>query len=402
MNRKLLLLITSGLITLTIVSVTFSQRARKILEAVIEGHVARPETIPFNESLVSQLQMPRGFHIGVWAKNLGKPRMMAEHSDGTVFVPRPSEKDVVALRDRNGDGVADESQTVASNLQMVHGITIHDNKLYLCTVHEVFVSDLANGKPRSLRAIIKNLPEGGQHPNRTIGFDKTGMLYISVGSTCNDCNEDNEEHATILKVKPDGTTRTIYARGFRNTIGFDWDPQTGQLWGMDHGSDWRGDDQPPEELNRLREGGDYGWPFCFAEKEIDEVTRDPEGTTKEAYCAKTLPSTLTYQAHSAPIEMIFYKGSQFPTDYRGDAFVAMHGSWNRKPPTGYKVVRITFENGNPVGFEDFVTGFLLPDRTGQFGRPAGLAELRDGSLLISDDANGVIYRVTYGSSNKKS
>lgn len=396
MSRKLLLFITAGLIGLIVVSLNFSQSARKVLEAVIEGHVSRPETIPFNDSLVKQLQLPRGFQITVWAKGLGKPRMMAVNSDGTVFVTRPEQKDVVALRDRNQDGLAEGPQTIASNLNMVHGITIHDNKLYLCTVRELYVADLPNGKPGKTRVLIKDLPDGGQHPKRTIGFDKAGNLYISIGSTCNDCVEDNEEHATILKTNPDGSSRTIYARGLRNTIGFDWDPQTGQLWGMDHGSDWRGDDQPPEELNRLQEGGNYGWPFCFAEKEVDEVKDHPEGTTKEAYCAKTLGSTLTYQAHSAPIEMIFYKGSQFPSDYLGDAFVAMHGSWNRKPPTGYKVVRVVFENGKPVGFEDFVIGFLLADRSGQFGRPAGLAELTDGSLLISDDDNGVIYRVTYG------
>ena len=243
--------------------------------------------------------------------------------------------------------------------------------------------------------MIDGLPDGGQHPNRTIAFGADG-LYISVGSSCNACRETNPEHATLLRFPPEGGKRAIFAHGLRNTIGFDWHPVTGELWGMDHGSDWRGDDEPPEELNHLQEGKDYGWPFCYANRNVDRhLVTAPEGKSKEDYCSATQAPALTYQAHGAPIAMIFYRGSQLPADYRGDAFVAMHGSWNRKVPSGYNVVRVRFKNRRPVQFEEFLTGFLARDGESYIGRPAGLAMAADGALLVSDDANGVIYRISY-------
>jgi glucose/arabinose dehydrogenase len=187
----------------------------------------------------------------------------------------------------------------------------------------------------------------------------------------------------------------VFASGLRNTIGFAFHPTTQELWGMDHGSDWRGDNTPPEELNRIALGLNYGWPYCFGKGEIDPVIEDPDGTTKAAYCAATAPSVLESQAHGAPIGLAFYAGTAFGAEYTGDAFVALHGSWNRVPPTGYKVVRITFDDtGEPQGFEDFVTGFLIEDGAAQFGRPAGVTVTDEGALLFSDDDNGMIYRVT--------
>ena len=168
------------------------------------------------------------------------------------------------------------------------------------------------------------------------------------------------------------------------------------MWGMDHGIDWGGDNYPREELNLLEQGKDYGWPFCSDERIVNQTyTNRPKGQSKEEYCKKTEPTGLTYTAHAAPIWMLFYTGSMFPAEYKNDAFVAMHGSWNRKLASGYDVVRIKYDHGKPVKFEPFVTGFLLPNGQSQFGRPAGLAVLKDGSLLISDDDNGIIYRVSY-------
>nr|MBA2468266.1 PQQ-dependent sugar dehydrogenase [Chloroflexia bacterium] len=164
----------------------------------------------------------------------------------------------------------------------------------------------------------------------------------------------------------------------------------------DQGSDWRGDDQPPEELNRIVEGGNYGWPYCFGDRQIDEYnSQTPAGSTTEQYCALTEAPAINYQAHSSPIGMVYYTADQFPADYQGDAFVAMRGSWNREAVTGYKIVHVQFDNGQPVAIDDFITGWLMEDGTQQFGRVAGLAVLPDGALLISEDANGVIYRVTY-------
>ena len=220
------------------------------------------------------------------------------------------------------------------------------------------------------------------------------MLYISVGSDCDACQETNPEHATILRAALDGSTRSVFASGLRNTIGFDWHPDTAAIWGMDHGSDWRGDDTPPEELNRSTPAETTAGPIASAKRNVDPVTPEPPGTTKEVYCAATLPSILENQAHEAPIGMVFYDGASFPAEYAGDAFVALHGSWNRFPPTGYKVVRIRFDGGEPVAIEDFVTGFLIEDGAAEFGRPAGIAVAPDGSLLFTDDDNGMIYRVS--------
>jgi glucose/arabinose dehydrogenase len=204
----------------------------------------------------------------------------------------------------------------------------------------------------------------------------------------------------MLRAALDGTTRSTFASGLRNTIGFAWHPTTGQLWGMDHGSDWRGDDIPPEELNAIAEGGDYGWPYCYGARQIDPVIQDPPQGSKEQYCATTRRPALSTQAHKAPIGFTFYTGSSFPAEYQGDAFIAMHGSWNRLPPTGYEVVRLVFDDDAvPQRFEPFVTGFLSDDGASTFGRPAGIAVAPDGALLFSDDSSGVIYRVSYGAAD---
>ena len=234
--------------------------------------------------------------------------------------------------------------------------------------------------------------------HRTLKFGPDGMLYISVGSTCNACEETNDENATILKASPDGTNRKIFAKGLRNTLGFDWHPETGDMYGMDHGIDWLGDDEQREELNHLQEGKDYGWPFIYGEGKENPADQ-PSDMSVEAYKKKTTYPILTYTAHSAGLDMIFYKGEQFPEDYHGDAFVALHGSWNRSKPAGYKVVRIHFESGKAKRFSDFVSGFLVDNNTAQFGRVVGLAMLNDGSLIITDDENGVVYRVAYAGEN---
>jgi Cu/Zn superoxide dismutase len=201
----------------------------------------------------------------------------------------------------------------------------------------------------------------------------------------------------MLRISANGASRAVYARGLRNTLGWAWHPQTNELWGFDHGSDFRGNDVPPEELNLIREGGNYGWPFCYGQRVVDRWSHyDPPGMTPAAYCASTEPAALTYQAHSAPIGMVFYSGTQFPATFQGDAFVSMHGSWNRSPAAPAKVIRVRFQNGRPIGTEDFITGFLTNGGRAFIGRPAGLVVGADGSLLISDDANGAIYRVSYG------
>jgi glucose/arabinose dehydrogenase len=235
----------------------------------------------------------------------------------------------------------------------------------------------------------------GGHDRRTVGIGPDHKLYVSIGSTCNFCADPPDENAVIWRTSLDGTGREVFARGLRNTIGFGWHPQTKEMFGMDHGVDWLGDDYPREELNKLVQGGDYGWPYCTNDRKPDTRIKPPGGQTGQQYCAKTIPPVLGYTAHSAPLAMQFYNADMFPADYKGDAFVAFHGSWNREPAAGYEVMRVKFEKGKPVRFEPFMSGFLLPGGKTQFGRPSGLAVLKDGSLLVSDDDGGVIYRVTY-------
>lgn len=365
----------------------------------ITGTDFEPEIRSATAERLAQLKVPAGFGISVFGEGLGNVRMMAQADNGTVYVTRRAQGDVLMLQDKDGDGKADTPPAIAiSNLPSVHGILIKGTDIYLATPTTIWKGTLAaDGTVQGATAIVNDLPEGGQHGSRTLAFGPDGNLYVSVGSPCNACSSEDPEYATILQVKPDGSSRTIFASGLRNTIGWGWHPQTGQMWGMDHGSDWRGDDQPPEELNMLVQGKNYGWPYCYGDKKVDPyLPGAPKGMTKAEFCAKSEGPALTYQAHSAPIEMVFGNGAKFPAEYQNDAFVAMRGSWNRTEAVGYKVVRINFdETGKPTAFEDFATGWLVEDGKAQFGRLAGLLVLRDGSLLITDDTNGMIYRVRY-------
>ena len=269
--------------------------------------------------------------------------------------------------------------------------------MYLCNNSSLRRYKVNNdGSLGVLETLMDDLPAAGQHPNRTIDFGPDGMLYLSVGSACNACKEP-EELATILQVDPKTWKRTVYAAGLRNTVGFDWHPATGELWGLDNGGDGKGNDWPPEELNRLIKGGHYGFPFAYGKKEADKTFKDLPGTTKEAFVNTTQASVLEMQAHMAPIAFQFFNNvKNIPAEYNNDGLVCWHGSWNRKKSVGYKVQRIKFKNGVAVGIEDFVTGFLRPG-TGRkqkhFGRPAGLTITPEGIVYISDDANGVLYAV---------
>jgi Raf kinase inhibitor-like YbhB/YbcL family protein len=303
---------------------------------------------------------------------------------------------VLLLRDTDGDGRADGAPITVASRAGAHGLAIRDNKLYLVTVKELFVADIqADGRLGALTMLIGDLPDSGQHPNRTIAFGPDGMLYLSVGSTCNVCNESNPENATLLRITPDGKERTIFATGLRNTIGFGWQPQTGELWGFDHGIDFLGDTQQQEEINKIELGKMYGWPHVYGAGEIYPQSTPVGEITKAQWQARSTPMVVGWNAHAAPMQLVFYTGAGFPAEYRGDAFVTMRGSWNRVKPSGYEIVRVRFTNGQATAVEPFVTGFLTDGGKTHIARPVGLAMARDGALLMADDANGVIYRVAY-------
>lgn len=384
-------------LTMMMSSPAFAEEDTKGIDEQFTGHVVSPAKGELGEGDLGRLSLPDGFELGIFAKDLVNPRMMAIAEDGTVYVTRRSVGDVVMLRDTDGDGAADEQKVVANRPQM-HGIAISGRDMYLATVTDVYHTTINEDSTLAeLTRIIDDLPDGGQHPNRTLAVGPDSMLYISVGSTCNACAESNPEAATLLRATPDGKKRTILAAGLRNTIGFDWHPATGQLFGMDHNADWFGDDQPGEELNLIEDGKTYGWPYVFADGFINPQMSPPGELTGEAWDAASERPLLQYTAHAAPMQMAFHHGAGVPEEYRHDAFVAMRGSWNRKPPSGYEVVRIVFEDDRPTAIEPFLTGFLSEEGGAftRYARPAGLAIAPDGALFLSDDENGVIYRIAY-------
>ncbi len=376
------------------VDVRLPDSPKELQSASVVGHALKLAEEPLQRDQLGRIQLPEGFSTRIFAKNLRRPRMMAI-SNQTVYVTEQDAGRVTAF-DASTAFEARAGQPIAQNLDSPHGLTVHDGYLYVATVKEVLRGPIRDdGSVGRLEAVIDDLPDGGQHPNRTLAFGPDGALFVSVGSTCNNCEEPNEESATLLRVEPASWGRAVYATGLRNTIGFGWHPETGALWGMDHGSDWRGDDEPPEELNRIEQGKNYGWPFCYGDQQPDPLTTEnPKGKSKAEHCRQTAAPRLTYQAHSAPIGMVFYDGDSFPEEFLGDAFVAMRGSWNREPATGYKVVRIRFgQDGEPEEFVDFATGWLIGEKDAEMGRLAGVAVSPSGSLLVSEDRNGVIYEI---------
>ena len=349
---------------------------------------------------LEHIKLPEGFRISVFAEDVENARAMCWGEKGTLFVGSRKAGIVHALRDTDGDGRADEKHIIARGLNMPAGVAFRDGDLYVSSLDRIVrLKDIEDHleDPPSPETVIDGYPDETAHGWKFIAFGPEGKLYIPVGAPCNICLSENEIFASITRVNIDGTDREIVAHGVRNTVGFDWHPETGELWAMDHGRDWHGHDSPAEELNRVVFENDYGWPFCYGDRQPDPtLAMEPTGATPEEYCALTEPPVLTYQAHSSPISFSFYTGGMFPEEYVNDAFLTLRGSWNRQPAVGYKVVRVLFgDDGQPTGFEDFVTGFLLDNGEEQFGRPAGLLILDDGSLLFTDDTNGIIYRVTY-------
>ncbi|MDA2914199.1 sorbosone dehydrogenase family protein [Acidobacteriia bacterium AH_259_A11_L15] len=350
-----------------------------------------------NTAAATNEGLPPGFELNVFAEGLGPARFMDFGPDGTLYVGTNSRSGQVwALRDTDGDGRADQKAVFADGLSAPHSVFWHDPEgrgaggwLYVGETHRVIRLRDTDGdlKADEREVVVADLPAWQQHFTRTVGFGPEGGLYVSVGSTCNVCEEDDPRRAAILRFDPGSPEETtIYARGLRNSVGLTWHPETGEMWATDNGRDWLGDDLPPEELNLIQPGKDYGWPYCYSNRLPDPDLGSPER------CRQTEPPAFEMQAHSAPLGLEFYTGEMFPEEYRGDLFIAFHGSWNRSVPTGYKVVRVRFESGRPVGIEDFI-GWL---RGGEVKhRPVDVRTGPDGALYISDDRGGTIFRVTY-------
>ncbi len=330
------------------------------------------------------LRVPAGFHVSLFAQNLSGVRYLTLGPGGVVYASQPTSGVVVKLPDANHDGVADSAVTVATGLNRPFGIAFRGDTMYVAAVDEVVrYNPGAAGKI----VVVPNIPAGG-HSTRTVVFGTDGKMYVSVGSSCNICDEADSLRAAISQFNPDGTGGRVFARGLRNSVGLAIHPTTGELWATNNDRDNLGDDIPPERINIIKDGQYYGWPQCYLPGQ-----RNPEYSGAD--CSTVEPPAIAFQAHSAPLGMGFYTGTAFPADYRGDAFVAYHGSWNRTVPTGAKVVRVQVQNGRPVAIDDFVTGWQLADGS-RWGRPVGVVTTTDGALLISDDMGGKIWRITYG------
>jgi glucose/arabinose dehydrogenase len=338
------------------------------------------------------LNIPEGVNVQVFSDAVPGARHLAFDDSGTLFVSLSKKGRVVALPDRDGDGRADREVTVMEDRRRPHGLAFAQLEggyfLYLAEEDGVIRVErtgggLEYGKPE---VIVGDIPKGG-HTTRTIKI-RDGALYLSVGSSCNVCLEEEEIRAAVSSYRLDGTGGEIFARGLRNTVGMEFSPWTGELWGVNNGRDRLGDDLPPEELNVIRHGGHYGWPFCYGDRVPDP---DYGG---EMDCGSTEAPAYTFTAHMAPLGMAFYRTGSLPERYDNSLFVAFHGSWNRSVPAGYKVVRVALgEEGEILGSEDFITGWLRPggDVT---GRPVDLELSPAGDLYLSDDKRGVVYRIT--------
>ena len=331
------------------------------------------------------LRVPPGFKIAVFAENLPNVRFMTLGPGNVVYASQPGSGLVVKLIDANHDGVRDSVVTVASGLKGAFGIAVRGDTMYVAGELELVRYDPGVREPKTLL----RLPRSG-HSTRTIVFGPDGKLYVAVGSSCNVCDERDSMRAAVTQFNADASGGRIFARGLRNTVGLAFNPKTGELWGGNNDRDNLGDDAPPEHINIIKDGRNYGWPECY-------LPGKPNPEYGSANCSTVEPPAITIQAHSAPLGIAFYTGTQFPAEYRGDAFVTLHGSWNRSVPTSAKVVRVEVDSAGrrAVGVEDFIVGWQRPDGS-RWGRPVGLLVLPDGSLLVSDDMGGKIWRVSYG------
>ena len=342
------------------------------------------------------LEVPVGFTIEEAASGLKGPRFMALDSDGSIVYGSSNTSEVMRLRDTNSDGRYETVQTVAGGLPYVHSVLFVNGQLYAAT--ETQIVRLSNFEPNGLagskEVVIDNLPSGAKdlygHRTRTLALGPDGKLYISVGSSCDVCIEDTPLRAAVLRANLDGSGLEVFASGLRNSVGIAFRPFSNELWGADMGRNNLGADTPPEELNLIQKGKNYGWPYCYGDRqpnpEFNDATR----------CAGTESPRLTFPSHWAPLGVAFYNQVGFPPSYAGNALVAFHGSAGdqiKQYRSGYNVVRVRFKDGQPTGYEDLVRGWIVGNDA--WGRPAGLLVMPDGSLLISDDFGGKIFRVRY-------
>jgi putative membrane-bound dehydrogenase-like protein len=359
--------------------------------AAAEEEVIDTATTSDGDSL-SKINLPAGFEISIYASGIDHARSMTISPSGTIYVGNRGGDKIYAIQDTDKDGKADKTIVVASGLKTPNGVAFKDGDLYVGEISRLlkYPNVEANleavGEPV---VVYDDYPTDEHHGWKYIAFGPDGKLYVPVGAPCNICESENEIYATITRMNPDGTGREIFARGVRNTVGMTWDAE-GNLWFTDNGRDMLGDDMPDCELNKAPKAGmHFGYPYCHA----GDIS-DPEFGSKFP-CSDFVAPAQKLGAHVAPLGLRFYNGDMFPAEYKGSIFIAQHGSWNRSKKSGYRIGLVKVENGKAVDYSIFADGWLDEAEQEAWGRPVDVQVMPDGSLLISDDKAGVIYRVTY-------
>jgi len=375
----------------TIGQATRHPRATAILAAGLLWEVACAPLRAQTALPVETIRLPPGFTIEVVGR-VPNARAMTWGAAGTLFVGTATAGKVYALTlpppGTKGEAVVN---VIASGLREPAGVAFRDGALYVSAVSRILRFDDVERRladPPKPVVISERFPTDGHHGRKFIAFGPDGKLYVPVGVPCNVCEPDPDRYGVLMRMNPDGTGAEVYARGLRNTVGFDWDPRTNELWFTDNGRDWLGDDSPPDTLNHApRPGLRFGFPYCHG-----GTLPDPEFGRLRS-CSEFRPPAQNLGPHVASLGMRFYNGTQFPATYRNRVFIAEHGSWNRSRKIGYRVTMVTLEGNNAVRYETFAEGWLQGDRA--WGRPADVLVAPDGSLMVSDDEAGAIYRVRY-------
>jgi len=351
--------------------------------SVVFAAIAGARDLPLN-----RIQLPPGFVIELFAR-VPNARAMTWGEKGTLFVGSMSEGKIFALRPNAAGG--QDQFVVASGLTRPVGVAFRAGALYVSAIDRILrFDDIENrlSRPPEPVKLLVEFPSDRHHGWKFIAFGPDGWLYVPVGAPCNICEPDSDRYANIQRISPDGKKREVYARGVRNTVGFDWHPQTKDLWFTDNGRDFLGDDAPPDELNHASAPGQhFGYPYCHG----GEIA-DPDFGEKRP-CGDFRSPARKLGAHVASLGMRFYTGTQFPEKYRGQVFIAEHGSWNRREKAGYRVSLVRLEGGRAVAYEPFAEGWLQGQSA--WGRPADVLVAPDGALLVSDDDAGAIYRISY-------
>jgi putative membrane-bound dehydrogenase-like protein len=384
---RLAFCIVAGVLSVAISSCEESNKEA----AATEEKVADSEVTNGGDSL-SKINLPEGFEISIYASGIDHARSMTISPSGTIYVGNRGGDKIYAIQDTDKDGKADKTIVVASGLKTPNGVAFKDGDLYVGEISRLlkYPNVEANleavGEPV---VVYDDYPTDEHHGWKYIAFGPDGKLYVPVGAPCNICESENEIYATITRMNPDGTGREIFARGVRNTVGMTWDAE-GNLWFTDNGRDMLGDDMPDCELNKAPKAGmHFGYPYCHS----GDIS-DPEFGSKFP-CSDFVAPAQKLGAHVAPLGLRFYNGDMFPAEYKGSIFIAQHGSWNRSTKSGYRIGLVKVENGKAVNYSTFADGWLDEEEQEAWGRPVDVQVMPDGSLLISDDKAGVIYRVTY-------